>query len=308
MNLIKGDEISSKTINKICIELNNNKYREYFKKNGELPVELYFNIIEILVEGLELDNYIFDIVEDKDNFLNSNTFIRNPDEMNFAGYFPKLKKILLSIDSFNSLLSCFIKECNDMDDVYNRFCLCVLYQLGHEVEHANQIKKIDDNDNVEGNFLFFLQYLEVDLFIDNKDKYYDLYSKYYNIIPKEKLANIYSYIRIYLMGKQTKNNWLINVAKTGLYEVIFMGYGIENDESIYVPNITNKSNYTRNSNIILYGPSIVYLSELLNVSNDEALEIFNRFFKDIPIEEKIKLGLLIKEDDLFDLKLKYLSL
>jgi len=155
---------------------------KYFKDNKKIDPDFVFSIIDSLVEYYDLDDYIRKI----------KVYEANPGTQ--ACYYLNTKKIEVYTKAINASLD---KHFDSFPSLYYEHLFKYLYAikiLTHEVEHANQQKKIKDLNDIESEilkaefapcyelnkhkFLLFLKTINLNRIRD----------KYYALSPGERLA------------------------------------------------------------------------------------------------------------------------
>lgn len=284
MGLVDSKDISGKAISDLFSELNYSYYLSYYDNNGELPKDFFLNVLSILINDLKLNDYVNDICfDDNCKILNNSNNIINPAAYNF-----KSKKIVIC-PSVMDIYSNYLASNNGY--VYGDKLSPMIetfFVLGHEVEHANQLKKINRFSENEDALLSILERYPSVVFKGVPKKIVnmhckDVYDNFYDIVPKERLANFYAAFRIYLMGYYSCNDVMKKDGLRRMYKAILKGYGTDEICNSKVNLIGVEE----------YAPSIRYLSELLNCSDSEAKSIYDRFLRNLDDEEKLKLGLLV---------------
>lgn len=175
-----------------------------------------------------------------------------------------------------------------------------VFALAHEIEHVNQeSKKVNgfDSETLLLNVLdkypaLKLRGMNITSFNEHLD---NIYRKYYDIVPKERLANFYASVRLYLIGLYNNNELLKNDGLRRMYKSILIGYGMGEKCNSNI-NINGEE---------VFAPSIKYISELLCISEVESKEIFDKYLRFLDEDEKLKLGLIVDNKHLDNSKSLY---
>lgn len=241
---------------KLLLEL-----KKYFITSYQNKVPINANFIQelgrIFITNLNLDNYIKEIQVKNLNNKDLGQYIRS---RNIVTY--DLARVIHLLNSVKDL-----NLSSDSKDLY--YYVSVLEFLAHEIEHANQYKKIYSKENsLENKILTHsLMFKEsfsnevfyrmaVNIFGETKiDTYFNqkfnAYINNHDLAPEEKLANYYAINLILEILKEFPHHKdLINFKKYILLKYLMLGYDITlsptttylNKLNIYTSNEFNEDN------------------------------------------------------------------
>lgn len=284
--------ISANTCKSIYNILNNKKYVKYYLENGELPRDFYYDIFKKMREELQLEYYIKDLDFEDENKL----LFETEDLLMPAGYSEEDKTIIINPKLLNRLSEIRVEEYGCMSRGIKTKILENLYALEHEIEHANQYKKRFTIKGNEGKLLRIVTESPFTVYKDEekaKKKKDITYIKLYDINLRERLANYYAGLRMYLIGYYTLNMKMKKMGLRKMYKSLMMGYGEGSEQCKYQLEVDDLDG----KNKIIEGPTLKYISELLDITGYNAYIEIKRLFPidEMSNEEKMKLGLYVED-------------
>ncbi|MBQ9072499.1 MAG: hypothetical protein IJY25_05025 [Bacilli bacterium] len=201
---------------------------EYSSKNR--PVDNYFikTVINTIIDYAKLNEFYNAFIID--NKLNS-----------LGEYNSKAKNISINLDAISKKIKKNYYNFTDNEQQIYKYLAVILIIL-HELEHVNQDKLMKENNSLESNILnesySLFETAIVDFYKNSHDltvkrniilltqviKYRNLYYKYYDLAPQERLANLSSYINCLSIVKKFKMTNINNYLKKKSKLTLLSGY------------------------------------------------------------------------------------
>lgn len=287
-------------IEKMYMEIIELLYK-YMKDNKEIDNDFAETVVNIATRYLELEYYVrsIDIVNAPSNYSN-----RTP-----SGVYSRDSKMIrfylqATVDFWKNIS--YKIYANDIEKKLLVY-LTIIKNLLHEVEHANQSKKVDASTNDIETYLLKLSIMPTEASISklcesiffkdsglSEDRMINaynfikslLYMRLYQFAPEERLAEYYAYNAIFhildllniklLAGSQLNTNfpYVSQLQRTFYYDSLLQGY----DK--------------------VASPTKYYLEQIGNTD----FEIIDSKSQNLSMERKLSLGLEVDEDYLNDIK------
>lgn len=244
---------------------------KYSIDKKEIDKKYYENIISIISNDNQLENYVENF-----KFVNSDFFL--------AQYQPYCKSIVVSNNAINLEINDNKKIVNllNNNESYIFKYLIAMQLILHELEHARQTKISSETNSFEQK-IFKLESCDV-----------ISYKKHWDLIPSERLAEIYSYnllSEILSKVKKIYPNIFEYISESLLFSYIFG----------YVKCYFDDGKFNNYSTTVSFIKKIGKKDQLLNLDwYDENNNIFLSKCSKFSLEERLKYGLIITEDEYKD--------
>lgn len=232
---------------------------EYYKNNRMVDSYFIEKVVEIVVNEKGLSEYVKKVEFNTNK--NQSTMLEN------ASY--QIQKKIITVNTFK-LLEYLLKEyaltnffLGSLPARYNYY-LQAVQQILHEIEHASQLKKIDNTDFHNFTDEELLIKIAIDIVLIYS---YDNYLENYSLNPIERMAQINSYDLIGKIAKKLDVNEKLNkYLKLRLLEEKIQGYG-ESESQIVGPTSVylreKKLDFIKTKLRCYQNPQDIYFNEKL---------------------------------------------
>ena len=281
---------------------------EYSKQGKIADRTFMFEIIKIIRKRKHLEDYITKVVFKDINCKSTNhkDFVNVP--MAYSMYDKQILldevDILYFIETSIRYYDKFKKETNNLERILFANSM-VLHALLHEIEHANQIKKVNNND-FESKLIYTCLKNELDAFKKSKlavflmsslgiysdknlendiDILNDIEYHYDTLYPTERMANIYAILSIRKMVDKIKGEIPFSYKLLANMEKEYLLLGYKYKDSLTYPTMNFIHDLTNSD--------ITWTDELINEDFYKSLESE----KNSPLKKRLTLGIDITLDE-----------